>query len=409
MVFDPLTDSAVGVSTRGLSTGPGKWLSAVTLNGKIYAIPDHATSVLVYDPMSGTLAGVDITAIAAGPYKWQSAAVWGNRIFAAPHNAQAMLVFDTNAGDVYGVDTSSVSEAKGQWGTTVVAGAKVCGVPWDARSFLVHAPPPEAKLGATEDLPSDLSSALLEDFIAAWLSEWVYHAESSLPAAVPSLTVAGEDVRFHVHEVYEDPMQGTPLRLAVVTVEVPCQRAPKASYLVFKGTSFATDFVTNASLSPDFSPFHAKYGECTTFIHRGAYAAMTQIRIHHWNILVDHLGAAKGAGSSKLIVAGHSLGGQYATALLLELFLRQVEPPLPMAETVRCVAFGSPMCFGSVLLLAAQAAAVPSVLAVALLMVAAVVAMQVDRQLRSLQEHLVLATVLPRRRAVTRARTLHPT
>jgi len=358
LVYDPATEVASGVSTLAIAAGPGKWLSAVSCQGKVYGIPDHADCILSFNPEVGNVQGVDVSAIASGPYKWQSAIVHNHRIFAAPHNADVMLVFDPSRGTVVGVPTDSVASGPGKWGTTVNVGGQICCIPWDAQHVLVHSPPKEEPLPASlppaESIPADMREQILEDFVGAWLSEWVYHlGDPSIPDEIPPLNVASDPVKFHVHGVYEEPMEGTPARLATVTVELPRRSGlilsvVKVTYLVFKGTSFITDFITNASLAPDFAPFHSKYAECTTFVHRGAYATMTQLRVHYWQSLVEHLTvAAQSLSSSKLLVTGHSLGGQYAMAFLAELFLSTVQPPLPLSSTVRCIAFAAPMCYGS--------------------------------------------------------------
>ena len=44
-------------------------------------------------------------------------------------------------------------------------------------------------------------------------------------------------------------------------------------YLIFKGSSFMNDFVANASVGPDYTPFDATFDDRTTFIHHGAHHA----------------------------------------------------------------------------------------------------------------------------------------
>ena len=84
----------------------------------------------------------------------------------------------------------------------------------------------------------------------------------------------------------DDPLQGSPARSAVVTAVLPdsavarlkSRAVPKPSlwqvvYLVFKGSSFMNDFVVNASVGPDYTPFDATFDDRTTFIHHGAHHA----------------------------------------------------------------------------------------------------------------------------------------
>jgi len=59
--------------------------------------------------------------------------------------------------------------------------------------------------------------------------------------------------------------------------------------------------------------------------------------------------SAAESGVQKLIVGGHSLGGQYAMAFMFSLFIDKVthrESP-PLVDTARSVSIGSPMIFGS--------------------------------------------------------------
>jgi len=121
------------------------------------------------------------------------------------------------------------------------------------------------------------------------------------------------------------------------------------------------DFVVNASVSPDYVPFHQAFADSTTFVHHGAHHAMAQLKVHQWMDLMDQFRDAIRQGASHLIVCGHSLGGQYALAFMLQVFLEERKHLQQMKETkdtddygdvellnkIRCVSFGSPMCYGS--------------------------------------------------------------
>jgi len=298
---------------------------------------------------------VDISALASGPFKWQSAATLGGKLYAAPYCAEAILVYDPAAGEANVLDTTGVTSGPGKWGTTLVLGGRLYGVPYDTKQLLVHEPEGAAAAvqDRSEDLPVALDQGLLEDFIAAWLSEWIYEVEDvSHPRPVAALSLGGEAVEFTVHRVYEDPLQGSPARLATVTAAAPGRG--KVVFLVFKGSAFLADFVANASVSPDYTPFHQAFDDSTTFIHHGAHHAVAQLRVHQWTILLEQMKAASADGVKRVIVTGHSLGGQYAAAFMLQVFLH-CRAAAPGAEDgaqellsrVRCVSFGSPMCFGA--------------------------------------------------------------
>jgi len=227
--------------------------------------------------------------------------------------------------------------------------------------MLVHEAVTDTKtFNRTEDLPAYLSTELIEDFVAAWLSEWIYWVHNvSSPCPVPNLSVGGDSVMFLVHKVYEDPLHCSPARLATVTAMIPGHGS--SVYLVFKGSSFLADFVVNASVSPDYVPFHQAFQDTTTFVHHGAHHAMAQLRVHQWMDLMNQFRDAIRHGASHLIVCGHSLGGQYALAFMLQVFLEERKNLQQMDKTmdtnecadvellrkIRCVSFGSPMCYGS--------------------------------------------------------------
>jgi len=363
LVYDPATAQAWGVDTTSVARGPGKWLSAVAVGAKIYGIPDHADRILVYDVASGIVSGVDVSTLApAGPYKWQSGIAMGGRVYAMPFNADAILCYDPSTGEASGVSVNTIAAGNGKWGMAVALNGLLYGMPYDAAQLLVHQPQHEEQSGApsrSENLPSWMTLEYTEDFVAAWLSEWIYSVEDiERPCQVPPLSIADEPVGFCVHRIYEDPLQGAPARLATVSVTFP--HTGQAVYLIFKGTSFLKDLVSNASISPDYTPFHHAFQDNTTFIHHGAHYAMAQLRVHQWDSLLDQLLTAQAEGTSRVIVAGHSLGGQYAMAFMLQVFLEYKvkqqpqepdssapEGPEALLQQLRCVSFGSPMCFGA--------------------------------------------------------------
>lgn len=378
LVFDPLTGEASAVDTTAVATGPGKWTSVVVHSGVLYGIPDHADAVLVYNTRTGSVSGIDVAHVATGPAKWQGGAMLAGKVYAAPHNADQLLIFDPATASASGVDVGHIASGAGKWGLTVALGGNIVGVPCNAKQLLLYTPeagsevpPPPAleaaaagdEAGAAEppalelvaDLPADLPQDLVEDFTAAWLSGWVYNVtEPTRPCPVPSLQVGGNELAFQVLTVYEEPMQGSPARLALVTAQLP--KGCKVLYFVFKGTSLLADLVANASLSPDYAPFHRAFDDTTTFIHSGAYHAIAQLRVHQRAAFTAAIAKAAEEGVQKLVVTGHSLGGQYAMAFLCDIFLDASTPQgggpssaaqPPLLAAARCVTFGSPMAFGS--------------------------------------------------------------
>ncbi|CAE7552445.1 unnamed protein product [Symbiodinium sp. CCMP2456] len=378
LVFDPATNRLRGIDTTAVATGPGKWVTTVVCAGKIYGIPDHATAVLVFDLASEEVSGIGIGHLSDETTgKWQAAAVMGGKIYAIPYNAQCILVVDPATASASVIDVTGLDSGTGKWGFAAAIGGKLCGLPWDASNILLHEPSEdvkeispkgqtckeetlkedspvqmaedveETKFSETPDISLELGERLVQDFVAAWLSEWIYFVDPLKPSAVPTLKVGGEPVKFQVLSVLDDPMQGSPARLAIVTA------APHAGnavlYLIFKGSSFMNDFVANASVGPDYTPFDATFADRTTFIHHGAHHAIAQLRVQQWSVLQEQLERCSGEGVGQLIVAGHSLGGQYALAFMLQVFLDQAKgaPVHPLLEEARAVAFGAPMCYGA--------------------------------------------------------------
>lgn len=395
LVYDPVSGDVSGIDTSSIATGPGKWTSAVVHNFVLYGIPDHADSILVYDTRSGVVSGISISHIAEGPAKWQGAVALSGRVFAAPHNAEKLLVYSPATGEASGIDTTAIATGPGKWGMTVALNGRVYGVPYNAAQMLEHIPdgdkaptvpqdaPPapaavkegESGEGAdpaatpadpgsadaaavaapadlveeTPDLPAETRLELLEDFVALWLSWWVYQiTDVTQPCPVPSVRIGGEEVEFVIQAVHEEPLQGSPARLALVSVTL--NRGRKVLYFVFKGTSFLTDFIANSNISPDFAPFYRAFRDSNTFVHHGAFHAISQLRVHERGAMNAVVRSAVAAGVEKIIIAGHSLGGQYAMAFLLQVFLDKTEGDEEMPaimEGARCVSFGSPMVFGT--------------------------------------------------------------
>ncbi|CAK9064750.1 Lipase_3 domain-containing protein [Durusdinium trenchii] len=279
LVFDPSNNRVSHVDTSSISVGPGKWVSAVACHGKIYGIPDHAKAVLVFDPKSQEVSGIDISHLSDATSKWQSVAVLGSKIYAVPYNAHDILVIDTSACMASSVDVRSLGSGPGKWGFAAVVG----------QGFRIHA---AVSIPFFEDTPTnqeetDVSKGDLEevapkaadtprkpriaevdivvataeketktlleflqglkhdnadvgstglDFVGAWLSEWIYFADPGKPFAVPMM-------------------------------KFPECKIVKPSLIE------RNDFVANASVSPDYTPFDATFNDRTTFIHHGAYHA----------------------------------------------------------------------------------------------------------------------------------------
>ena len=102
--------------------------------------------------------------------------------------------------------------------------------------------------------------------------------------------------------------------------------------------------MANASVSPDYTPFDDR----STFIHHGAYHATAQLRVQQWPALQQQLEQCSKDGVTQMVVTGHSLGGQYALAFMLQVFMESTRASAqPLLREARCAAFGAPMCYGA--------------------------------------------------------------
>lgn len=196
---------------------------------------------------------------------------------------------------------------------------------------------------------------------------------------LPRLSCGDNPIAFDVYDVYENPKVGVSSRVAAVMATLPEER--RVLFLVFKGTSLVTDLIVDACIMPNFAPFMRVFGDSRNFVHHGAYHAIEQLGIHYSTSLLDLLEDAAKKGATEFIVTGHSLGGMYAKAFMLELYfqtlggatglgvdvrrnLRKVQRALtrrlmrrkPKARAIselrlvreaRCVTFGAPAIFGA--------------------------------------------------------------
>ena len=178
------------------------------------------------------------------------------------------------------------------------------------------------------------------DLVAAVLASWVY-TDAVEPPHI-------EGVTFVVHQVIHPGASGTVAKLATVTAMLPTQ---KVLYVVFKGTSYMLDYL-NWQLEHD----NATTEDEDFFIHKGAAGTVKQLQFMKGQNFLDRLEAARSQGVTKLIWAGHSLGGMYAQASFYSAWQMSNGKPtspkgLDLQEKLKpfqlkCIAFGSPMVFG---------------------------------------------------------------
>mmetsp|Transcript_101511 Transcript_101511/g.295841 ORF Transcript_101511/g.295841 Transcript_101511/m.295841 type:complete len:573 (+) Transcript_101511:52-1770(+) len=197
------------------------------------------------------------------------------------------------------------------------------------------------------DLPPD--PARMEELTAASLSQWVYTANmrDGIPdqPSLPHLPF----VSVQAHCVLEDARLGS-LKVATATAQIPGGR--KVFFVIFKGTSYLLDIV-NWNVEHDYK----ETGDPASFIHKGAAGMLRNLlflKVEKDTRFLNQLQSAYQSGARRMVLTGHSLGGLYATGMLLAVFKHRQGsgPELPsgarqLLDSVRCITFGAPMCFGS--------------------------------------------------------------
>ena len=203
-----------------------------------------------------------------------------------------------------------------------------------------EAPPsaPQSKL------PIDPSR--LEELVAARLSKWVYCSDG-ISEPIPDLP----GVSLSAGCVSEELQTGS-VKMALVTAELPGDH--KTLFVVFKGTSYLLD-VVNWNMEHDYEVI----GDGNNFMHKGAAGIIRNLlfmKVSPDSDFAKRLDQAYKDGVRNFVLAGHSLGGMYAMAAMYFAF-QDLQNLLPeksllrgdarkLLRSIRCVTFGSPMCFG---------------------------------------------------------------
>mmetsp|Transcript_13409 Transcript_13409/g.38105 ORF Transcript_13409/g.38105 Transcript_13409/m.38105 type:complete len:606 (+) Transcript_13409:30-1847(+) len=173
--------------------------------------------------------------------------------------------------------------------------------------------------------------ALQIEIAAALLSDWIYQVSDALPRMV----VGGEAVVFRLNRTGEGSAT-----YAIVTAEFP---AESVLLLIFKGSSTFHDVARW-----NFQDINSSFMNCQEhFAHGGASLVLQELMYDEDSarIFKEHCAEApSGSGCRELVVAGHSLGGMYATLLMRHV---HAHPEFLGAARVRSVTFGAPMVFGS--------------------------------------------------------------
>ena len=346
LVVDPSTSTASAIDLPpGIDAGKANKFRAICLvGGKAVAAPCDAEKILVVDPSTSTASAIDLPPGIDAGRVWKFLAICsvGSKAVAAPCDAEKTLVVNPCTSTASAIDLPPGIDAgrDGKFKSICSVGGKAVAAPCDAEKILV------LHVEEAVDLSLHLHDSTVHqkeafvDLVAAVLASWVY-TDAVEPPHI-------EGVTFEVHQVIHPGANGTVAKLATVTAMLPTQ---KVLYVVFKGTSYMLDYL-NWQLEHD----NATTEDEDFFIHKGAASTVKQLQFMKEQHFLDRLVAARSQGVTKLIWAGHSLGGMYAQASFYSAWQMWNGNPtspkgLDLHEKLKpfqlkCIAFGSPMVFG---------------------------------------------------------------
>mmetsp|Transcript_56372 Transcript_56372/g.114864 ORF Transcript_56372/g.114864 Transcript_56372/m.114864 type:complete len:138 (-) Transcript_56372:55-468(-) len=99
--YDPATMQLNGISTRGVAIGEHKWAGLTTHNGKLYGGPQATNQILVYDPDTRHMSGLSAPVYHKGS-DTNGIASWDGKLYCPPLLSNYVLVYslpnEENAG-----------------------------------------------------------------------------------------------------------------------------------------------------------------------------------------------------------------------------------------------------------------------------------------------------------------------
>jgi len=219
-----------------------------------------------------------------------------------------------------------------------------------------------------------IRSALVEDKVAAVVSEWVYkayqrHTRGMLPPSFPMLDLEsgmGKSSRavfvlrkFVPPAPKKDCGSSTYAAVAVTFPNTDARPLQRFLYLIFKGTTDIQEWLVNVSIQRNRDIYKSHGIGVHTAFQQEISNRFEQLKHEMLEWLRDaaRQDVADGAQTA-LVITGHSLGGAYATvffAVLKLILLRSLSfdevddidaRVLSMLEKAKCVTFAAPMVFG---------------------------------------------------------------
>ena len=343
LVVDPTSREAFAIDLpSGIRADRGqKFASGCLVNGRVVAVPFHAEKILVVDPTSREAFAIDLPAgiRADRGQKFASGCSVNGRVVAVPSHAEKILVVDPTSRESFAMDLPSGIRADRNyklWSSCSVNG-RVVAVPCDAEKILVvyvtgfTAPP----LGLDLHTSDVHQTPQFAELVACMLSSWVYTDDPEPPQMAHAA--------FEVHAVIQPGDLGRSVKIASVTAALPLG---KVLFIVFKGTSYILD-VLSWNLEHDYEIT----GEADFFAHGGTASTIRNTKFLKSEAFLNHLMAVREQGVTRVVFAGHSLGGMYAQMCLFLTWEEVSRGSGTLSEILSSMdlqsfGFGAPMVFG---------------------------------------------------------------
>ncbi|CAL1170728.1 unnamed protein product [Cladocopium goreaui] len=355
LVVDPTSREAFAIDLpSGIRADRGqKFASGCSVNGRVVAVPSHAEKILVVDPTSRESFAMDLPSgiRADRNYKFWSSCSVNGRVVAVPYDAEKILVVDPTSREAFAIDLpSGIRADRGQkFASGCSVNGRVVAVPSHAEKILVV--DPTSRESFAMDLPAGIRAdrnyklwsscsvngrvVAFAELVACMLSSWVY-TDDPEPSQMAHAA-------FEVHAVIQPGDLGRSVKIASVTAALPLG---KVLFIVFKGTSYILD-VLSWNLEHDYEIT----GEADFFAHGGTASTIRNTKFLKSEAFLNHLMAVREQGVTRVVFAGHSLGGMYAQMCLFLTWEEVSRGSGTLSEILSSMdlqsfGFGAPMVFG---------------------------------------------------------------
>ena len=341
LVVDPTSREAFAIDLpAGIRADRDyKFQFSCSVNGRVVAVPLDAEKILVVDPTSREAFAIDLPAgIRADRDKFWSSCSVNGRVVAAPLHAEKILVVDSTSREAFAIDLpASIRADRDKFSSSCSVNGRVVAAPCNAEKILVvdvtgsTAPP----LGLDLHTSDVHQTPQFAELVACMLSSWVYTDDPEPPQMAHAA--------FEVHAVIQPGDLGRSVKIASVTAALPLG---KVLFIVFKGTSYILDF-----LSWNLEHDYEITGEADFFAHGGTASTIRNTKFLKSEAFLNRLMAVREQGVTRVVFAGHSLGGMYAQMCLFLTWEEVSRGSGTLSEILSSMdlqsfSFGAPMVFG---------------------------------------------------------------